>query len=139
MTHVDPSKALAAGSVRNEAQIFIYGAFGDGMSYGTLEFLMLLVFKTEANVRKIKAQYPVPENVTDYRPYACELVTDGMFHCATRNATTVFADNALHDNVYLYHLNHVPSFSREIWSDTECWDNVCHGDELGGRGAGHSW
>ena len=75
----DNSKPLIAGVTKNEANLFIYEAFPDGMDYDLLVLLMHIILRTQSNVDKVLKQYPMPTNVTDYRNYASEIVTNGLF------------------------------------------------------------
>ena len=99
------------------------------MSYDLLMSLLHIVLKTEENVQKVLEQYPLPTNTTDYRPYASNIVTDGMFHCPNRNVTDIMSQRSENDgNVYLYHFNHLPSFGAILWDQMgayECINHVC--------------
>jgi len=100
----DNDKPLIAGCVKNEGQLFVYGAFPDGLDYETLEILMHMILRTESNYEKVIAQYPIPTNTTDYREYASNVVTDGMFHCPNRNATASLSQRSANgDNIFLFH------------------------------------
>ena len=120
--------------MKNEANLFIYGAFPDGISYDELEILMHIILRTQANVDKVVEQYPIPINVTDYRDYASDVVTDGLFHCPNRNLSSILSQRSENNGKnYFYHFEHLPSFSGAIWDKmnaTECLDKICHGDDL---------
>jgi len=130
----DNNKPLIAGSVRNEGQLFVYGVFTNGLDFDTMILLMYLILQTESNVQRVLKQYPLPTNTTDYRAYASNIVTDGMFHCPTRNVTASLSTRSENNgDIFLYHFNHLPSFSTVIWGDQhdpECYENVCHGDDI---------
>ena len=105
------------------------------MDYDLLVLLMHIILRTQSNVDKVLKQYPMPTNVTDYRNYASEIVTDGLFHCPNRNVSRILSERGENNgNNYMYHFEHLPSFSNAIWgppmNQTECDIFVCHGDEL---------
>ena len=136
-TGIEYSKPLIAGCVKNEGQLFIYSAFSS-MSYDLLMALLHIILKTDENVNKVLKQYPLPTNTSDYRNYASNVATDGLFHCPNRNLTDIMSqryknDSNYNENIYLYHFNHLPTFSNTLWDDMgayECLDHVCHGDDL---------
>ena len=128
-----------AGTVENEGDLFIYTAFSNGIDYATMMILLKVVLKTDENIEKILEQYPLPprDNTTDYRRYASDITTDGLFHCPNRNVTATLSsatnDKDENKNIFLFHFNHVPSFADILWDPinaTECLTRVCHGSDL---------
>ena len=130
------NKPLITGVTKNEGELFIYSAFPNGISRALMLTLLRIVVKSNSNVAKVLSQYPLPSNDTtnDYRDYAAMITTDAMFHCPTRNLTSIMSqNNDNNDNIYYFHFEHVPSFSSVIWDPinaTECLTSVCHGDDL---------
>ena len=76
----------------------------------------------------VRKHYPVPANVSDYRPYASIVATDALFRCGTRNASLSLSG----DNHYIYYFDHPISFADFAWGSnyTECDNYTCHGGEL---------
>jgi len=118
---------IIMGTVANEAQGFVYAAFGKPLS--ALEYSVIgeLAF---GHMDLVNQQYPL--NTTgDNRPVASASVTDALFICATRNASLA-GPAARASPVYTYRFDHVMSFSPAAWGPNEayCFNEVCHGEEL---------
>ncbi len=86
---------------------------------------------------ELEKQYPLPSPPpVDYRDHIATIGTDGLFVCATRNATSslVLAQQrgARKSPVFVYMYNHLMSFSKTYWGPaySECYDAICHGADL---------
>eukprot|EP01084_Bolivina_argentea_P199433 341248_1 len=122
------------GTVSNEGKSFIYGAYPKGIAKNQVMKIFAVILGPE-NAIKVREHYPEPHNTTDYRDYVSHIATDGLFKCATRNATAQHVRNQFQfkSPVYLYHFDHASSFNQMQWNVnwTYCWgDVVCHAEEL---------
>jgi len=117
---------ILIGTVHDEGWMFIFEAFTKSLSNIEYQLIGDLAF---GHMTEINKQYPV--NATgDNRPVAANASTDGLFVCATRNASLSVA--ARKNPVYVYRFNHVMSFAVAAWGPnlTFCDDKVCHGGDL---------
>ncbi|ETO34622.1 hypothetical protein RFI_02467 [Reticulomyxa filosa] len=123
------------GVVQNESVEFVYSAFPTPVGRVEME-LVTTILVGEQDAQLVYQQYPFPENTTDYRNWATVVVTDGLFRCPTSNTTAIHAQlhaqNKKTQPAFMYHFNHLPSFSPQLWGPnaTYCWTSVCHADEL---------
>ena len=130
-TYIQHDKPIITGTVTNEGWMFIYEAFGFKIPSFALDILLPLVFGEHAG-SKIKSKYPVPPSMeNDTRPLLATIATDGLFHCPVRHAMQSLS-NASTQNVWIYHFDHVSSFSKQEWGRnySMCYDNVCHAADL---------
>jgi carboxylesterase type B len=84
-----------------------------------------------------KPLYPYPQPVpADLRVYASDLLGDGLFLCATRNATEAMqaAQPFRKSPAYHWLYSHQMSWSTQMWGAnfTECDTKICHGSDLPG-------
>jgi len=123
-------KPFIVGTVENEALLFIYEAFGKPLSHLDYDAYLAVVFGIERAL-EVGAKYPLPsEYDDDARRWLAHIGTKALFQCSTRNAT--LGASATGQNVWLYHFDHVMSFSKAVWGPnfTICDDAVCHAEEL---------
>eukprot|EP00163_Fabomonas_tropica_P010747 TRINITY_DN2099_c2_g1_i2.p1 TRINITY_DN2099_c2_g1~~TRINITY_DN2099_c2_g1_i2.p1 ORF type:complete len:371 (-),score=108.24 TRINITY_DN2099_c2_g1_i2:775-1887(-) len=121
---------LIAGSVLNEAKLFIWQASAKRLSYTKYLGVLTVVFKT--HVREVLKEYPVSPAIpggNDTRPALSQLGTDYIFTCPCDNVTTN-AGNQMSNQVWRYEFNHISNF--DAWGPmySECTTAVCHGADL---------
>jgi carboxylesterase type B len=123
-------KPFIVGTVANEALLFIYEAFGKPLSHLEYDAFIALVFGLDGAL-EVGAKYPLPSSQDDdARPWMSHIGTLALFQCSTRNASLGAAASG--KNVWLYHFDHVMSFSKAVWGPnfTVCDNYVCHAEEL---------
>jgi len=124
------------GTVANEGVEFVWMAYPNGLTREQVDQILLVMLGVDDAVR-IRAHYPMPDNVTDYRGYLSWIATDGLFVCPSRNASVSRYNVDVNNNknppyLYYYHFNHISSFNDQAWGSnyTFCDDVVCHGSEV---------
>ncbi len=76
----------------NESNIYVYPAFGSSPLSSFAYRLTLEAFMGSDKAAAINAQYPIPSPPPpDLVPLLAQVVTDGAFLCATRNASASLA------------------------------------------------
>jgi carboxylesterase type B len=124
---------LIVGTTSSEGTLFIFGGFPGAMTPTTYDLVVDFIFPF-GDGSEVQAQYPVPTPPpADLRPLAANLTTDGIFRCATRNATLSLASlPGRKSGLWAYEYSHVLSFGPALWNTTSpyCWDAVCHGEDL---------
>jgi len=127
---------IALGTTANESVIFVYEALNFTLPELLYDAAVAVLLGPVAAVESTAADlYPLPSPpLPDYRVFASTLLTDGLFLCATRNATEglLAAAPGRASGVYLYQYDHLMSWGSAMWSPAfaECWNNVCHGSDL---------
>jgi carboxylesterase type B len=116
------------GTVQNEGNIFVYEIV---QHIDDVEYAAILVGLFGLRAYEVWQQYPPSSILGDQFQLASRLVTDFVFECSTRHAMHSLADGN-GDNAWLYRFNQMLSFSKWAWGANfpECWDEVCHGEEL---------
>jgi len=117
-----------AGSVTDEALLFINEAFTKPVSYDEFVAVIGLIFGPVAP--KVLAQYPIaPEQMNDTRSVMSSLGTDYIFTCPLRAAMRHVSNFSV--PTYYWHFDH-PYTNFDPWGPDypECVDKVCHGAEL---------
>lgn len=124
---------ILMGTNRNEGTLFIWEAFSSPLTKLEYELFLPLAFDN-LNDAKLVLEYYSSYNVSnqsDYRPLVAQITTDGLFRCPDRNVSNAIASASDSSAVYMYHFNHVSSFSsKEYPNDSECWNVVCHASEI---------
>jgi len=128
------------GTTANETIIFVYEALqtspGAYIPLGELEYDLLVgALLGPANAAQIADYYPVPAPPpADFKVFASTPLTDGLFLCATRNATEALfaAQPARQSKAYHWLYSHILAGSAALWQGnfTECFTTVCHGSDL---------
>lgn len=126
---------IIQGTVLNEGNIFIYGAFKKPVGQAEVKLLVPVLLGKE-RAAMIWEQYPFPNPLpTDYRSWLADVATDALFRCPNRNVTTSVVSTAgRQSSSFLYEYRHAMSFNPALWGTgwpfRMCWDVVCHGDDL---------
>lgn len=127
---------IVLGTTANESVIFVYEALNFTLSELLYDLAVAVLIGPVAAVESTApGLYPLPSPpLDDYRVFASTMLTDGLFLCATRNATEglLAAAPGRASGVWLYQYDHLMSWGRTMWSPAfaECWTNVCHGSDL---------
>lgn len=126
---------IIMGTVLNESNIYVYPAFGSSPLSSFAYRLTLEAFMGSDKAAAINAQYPIPSPPPpDLVPLLAQVVTDGAFLCATRNASASLAaakkSGARRSSTFVYQFIHPPSFASNIGTAPYCMDAVCHGIDL---------
>lgn len=84
---------------------------------------------------QVRSIYPLPVPApADFRIFASVLLTDGLFLCATRNASEALqvAQPFRRSPTFHYQYSHMLSWAPVAWGPnfTECSSYVCHGSDL---------
>jgi acetylcholinesterase/cholinesterase len=123
------------GVVRDEALEFVWGAFPEPI--GKLETDALIDVLLDPSLSKqVKEQYPYPTNTSDYRYWASQVVTDGLFRCPSYNSSeeqqALYVKGKKQNPSWFYHFDHISSFNVPFWGPaySECYTAVCHAAEL---------
>jgi carboxylesterase type B len=116
------------GTVQNEGNIFVYEII---QHLNDVEYAAVLVGLFGDRALEVWDQYPPSTFLGDQFQLVSRLVTDYVFECSTRHALRSLADGNK-DAAWLYRFNQMLSFSQWAWGNNfpECWDEVCHGEEL---------
>lgn len=119
---------IIMGSVSNETLLFIYEAakkpINDFEYIGVVEAIFGIQGYSVLQEYKSSLSY-----FSDYRHHVAHLGDDYIFLCTLRNVSINASKRV---PVYLYHFDHIISFSKQFWPNNyaECVDAVCHAEEL---------
>jgi hypothetical protein len=126
------------GTVHDEAVLFIWEAFTAPVGKAKYEVVGEVLIGP-SNFPKVSQQYPIPPpGPADYRMQLATIGTDGLFVCATRNASAslVLAQQrgVRKSPVWVYVYDHLMSFAATFWGPayTFCDEYICHGVRSGG-------
>ncbi|XP_066275221.1 crystal protein-like [Branchiostoma lanceolatum] len=120
-------KPFIIGTVREEAVLYVYDAFGKPVSKLELD-AAVLAFLHEKGPAALR-EYNPPQTSSDYRPFLSPFVTDWVFECPTRNVIRNAVTSGQND-VWLYVFDRVFSF-KTFWNRySYCNGHVCHGEDL---------
>lgn len=121
---------IMMGNNQNEGVMFVYQAATSSLPYAEYVAGIFGLFRSAAI--QVLEFYPITSfnSSHDYRPLLSELLTDYLFSCPTRYFAKLWNQN-IQTQVYLYHYDHVLSFS-QTWGPRYwyCVDQCCHGSEL---------
>jgi len=115
---------LLAGTVNEEARLFVYSGFSGELS--RLEYIAVVTFNFFSHLLSVLDMYPSVSG--DNRDVMSDLASDYLFTCPLRAA---LRSHSQVNTTYLYRFNHVLS-DPSSWGPnyTYCIGHVCHGSEL---------
>ena len=129
---------IISGVNRDEGILFVYSAFTAPLPRWQFDIILPILLGPE-NAQAIIKHYNLEENHlndSDYRNFTAQLATDAFFHCPNRNVSVNIAQNFAKKSArqhlsdsnlanYVYHFNHVSSFTPQVFSLPACYTKVC--------------
>jgi carboxylesterase type B len=121
---------IIIGLVTQESDVFIYEAFDKPLDDTGYSLFGWLIFGDEKS-KKIIQKFP-PIKPGDNRDGLCEIGSEFIFHCATRNATRGALSTSVKAPLFTYVFDHQFQFNTKIWEPnfSICNDRVCHAGDL---------
>ncbi|WAR11767.1 D2-like protein, partial [Mya arenaria] len=117
---------LMLGTVTEEGRLFVYGAWK--LNLKRTEYEAALAAIHPSHFEEVETEYP-PSDVPDLRDELCEVVTDYLFTCATRNVSENILKGG-NSSTFLYVFDHATNGTGGWGKDTFCEGHVCHAEEL---------
>lgn len=123
---------IMLGTTTDEAEVFIYKAFGKPVNKDMFYVVLGLILGLE-KIGNVADQYPLPSPPpNDTRPIISDIGNDVIFQCANRNVTNSLAQSNRQHPIYVYQYDYLMTFSENMWGPDfkMCWDHICHGADL---------
>jgi carboxylesterase type B len=117
------------GTVQNEGNIFVYEIIQhlDDVEYAAILARTLWRPRARGLAASIRRR---PCSATSFS--SCRASSPTLCSSARRDTRCARSPTATSDAAWLYRFNQMLSFSKWAWGNNfpECWDEVCHGEEL---------
>lgn len=123
---------IMIGTTTDEAEVFIYKAFGKPASKDTFNIILGLILGLD-KLGPVLSHYPLPTPApNDTRPMISHIANHVIFQCANRNATNSIARSGRKNPIYVFQYDYLVNFSDNVWGPDfkMCWTKVCHAADL---------